>query len=498
MLRILRACVAVLACLPAWAQTSQEIDALAHSVLKDWQVPGLALAVVRDGSLVHEQGYGLRNVAAKLPVTKETLFGIGSISKSFTVLGLWSLQAEGKLDWDKPVRDQMAGFRLKDPVATDRATPRDLVTHRTGLPRHDAMWGGGSTVPPARQQIFQRLRYLEPSRDFRVEFQYNNLMFLTAGLLGEAVSGEKWEAMMQQRLFAPLGMRSSKALMSEAAKEVNYAQHYDRSKADWSLLPVENLAPSLDTIGPAGSIQSNLRDMARYLQAHIARGKLDGKPVLEERFISAMQTPQMVIASTATPGPYPGDLSYGMGLFLGHHRGRKAVWHTGTYGGHHALLWYLPEEQFGVMVLLNRVAREVPAILALTLADRFLGLPATDWGKVNREASDRARAALDKTRREFESTRRPAAKPGHALSEYSGSFQHAAYGTVEVALEAGALTLKRNQRIHTLTHRHYDVFTIGDGQDTVRFVTGINGEVEALLWKLEPALEAMVFRRYGD
>lgn len=157
----------------------QGIDDLAAKTMAEWKVPGLALGIVKDGKLIYSKGYGFRDVEQKVPVDTDTLFAIGSISKSFTSLAFAMLNDEGKVDWDKPVRDYLPEFQLYDPVASERATPRDLFAHRTGLPRHDLVWYSSDF---SRADMVSRLRYLKPSKDFRSAYQYNNLTIMTMGI----------------------------------------------------------------------------------------------------------------------------------------------------------------------------------------------------------------------------------------------------------------------------------------------------------------------------
>ncbi|MGH9800472.1 MAG: serine hydrolase domain-containing protein, partial [Blastocatellia bacterium] len=173
-------------------------DTFVEQVMKDWKVPGLSLAIVKDGKIVYAKGYGYRDVVKKLPVTPDTLFAIGSNSKSFTAAALGILADEGKLDWDKPVREYMPDFRLYDEYATANLRVRDLVSHQSGLPRHDLLWYGS---PLSRKELFDHLRYLEPNRKLHEKYQYNNLMFMTAGFLVERLSGQTWEEFVSKRIF---------------------------------------------------------------------------------------------------------------------------------------------------------------------------------------------------------------------------------------------------------------------------------------------------------
>ena len=251
------------------ANTTQPFDgfdSLASQVLKDFNCVGFAIAVIKDGQVTFAKGYGLRDQKSNQPVTAKTLFAIGSSTKSFTVTSLGVLVDQGKLDWDKPVRSYLPDFQLMDPVASEHMTPRDLVTHRSGLPRHDRMW---INSPLSRQEIFERLRFLEPNKDFRASFQYQNHMFMTAGYLAGRVSGMSWEDHVRKVIFEPLGMSSTNFSVAGMERAPDHSQPYSLVKEQIREVPFRNI----DTIGPAGSINSNVEDMAKYVIMHMQHGK---------------------------------------------------------------------------------------------------------------------------------------------------------------------------------------------------------------------------------
>ena len=356
-----------------------DFDKFAESIRTEWKVPGMSVAIVRDGQVLLCRGYGFRDSEKKLPVTARTLFAIGSISKSFTAVGLGILVDQGKLDWKTPVRDHLPTFRLKDPVANDHTTPLDLLSHRTGLPRHDLIWYASGLK---RGEILETFRYLEPSREFRESWQYNNLMYVAAGSLDEHISGVGWEELTRLRILKPLGMSSTNFSVRESQRTDDHAFPYAKVSSE-----VRRIAYyDIDALAPAGGINSNAEDMARYLQFHIDKGAFAGRRILSEKTADRLQTSTMVIEPVDATGlnspkyDEVGTLSYGLGFFLGSYRGRKVVWHSGSIDGFSALFSFLPREKIGVLVLTNLSGhRPVPICVTRNAFDRLLGLDPVDW-----------------------------------------------------------------------------------------------------------------------
>lgn len=480
-----RLLLAFMIALPLAAQNKLEgIDGAVDAVMKQWQVPGLALAVVHNGQVIHSRGYGFRDVERKLPVTPDTLFAIGSITKSMTVLTLASLADEGKLQWDKPVRDYMPDFRLHDPIASEHSTAIDLLSHRTGLPRHDTMWSTGL----GRAELFARLRYLEPSREFREAFQYNNLMYLAAGVLAERVGGESWERLLRARVLDPLGMKRANFSSAETQKTADFAQTYSLENGTLKAVP---LPVNQEAICPAGCVIAPLTEMTAYLRAHMERG---GKGLPSAAQFDRMREPRTITPAGSIGPEAMGAGTYGMGLMTLPHRGHKVIFHTGTIGGYHALLAFLPDENAGVMILQNRVARPVPQVLSRVIWDKLLGLPAKDWQAIFLEDEKAAEAKAAAERKAIAASRIAGTQPSHPLADYAGAFSHPAYGTVRIEVREAGLRWTFAGNSLTLRHFHYDTFARGNNA-RVQFLTSIDGKIDRLEVALEPAAPPVVFTR---
>ena len=478
-----------------------DFDAYVQKVMSDWKVPGAAIAIVKDGKVVLSKGYGLRDVKNNLPVTEHTLFPIASITKSFTVATLGTLASEGKLDWDRPVREYLPDFRLYDDVLTARVTPRDLVTHRTGLPRHDATWYRSDLT---REEMYSRLRYLEPNRDLRREFQYNNLMFMTAGYLAGKLAGSTWEDAVATRIFKPLGMNSSNFDFGGSFKSATDVAHPYR-KDDNEVAHEAPIYPGDPALGPAGAIVSNLSDMTQYLLMYLDHGKHGGQQIISAADIRQMTTPQMIIRSSDLD-PEIGYAHYGMGLFVTTYRGHKYVNHGGNLDGFSLLISFLPDDNIGSVILLNMEASSLREVLAYNIADRLLGLDQVDWSKRQHDRYLAFKKASDDARDKNYVPRREPTQFSHPIDEYVGEYSNPAYGIVGIERSGDADSLKVT--FHTMQstaeHWHYDVWRVPHNpldllqENEFMFNTDWEGNIASLSCSLEPNVKDIVFTRLPD
>ena len=479
------------------------LDAFVDGVLAEWKVPGMAVAAVKDGEVVLMKGYGLRDREAKLAVTPKTLFAIGSISKSFAATGLGMLVDQGKLTWDTPVRDLLPDFRLKDRFATEGATARDLLSHRTGLPRHDRLWYASGL---SRRELFERLRFLEPSREFRSAWQYNNLMYLAAGVLDERISSKSWEEATRERIFRPLGMTASNFAVLDSQKSDDFARPYAKVGEEIKLVPFYNI----DALAPAGAINSNVEEMIRYVRFHLDDGKYGESQVLSARSAGRLRLPEAVIPDALAgalhnPSTFPelGQISYGMGFFTTTYRGRDVAWHSGSIDGFSALMTLLPREKAGIIVLTNLSGnRPAPICVTRRILDRLLGLEPIDWVARAKELEAKADRA-NRDRPQPEESDSIASSPSHPLVDYSGTYEHPAYGVAEVTAKEDGLSLAWRSGTTPLLHRRFDIFETGTSaaddnpipKVRVTFAYGSEGTIDRLSMALESDVADVAFAR---
>lgn len=478
----------------------KDFTAFVQRTLAEWKVPGAAVAVVRGGKVILAEGYGLRDIGNGLPVTPRTLFAIGSSSKAFTATAVGIMVDEKKLDWDGRVRAYLPAFELKDDFATERMTPRDLLCHRSGLPRHEYVWLGSHL---SRKELFDRMRYLEPRADFRTLFQYNNFMFLTAGYLAGEVAGTTWEDVVRTRIFDPLGMTNSNFSIEDSRKAKDHALPYGEKDDKVVELPFRNI----DSIGPAGSINSNALDMAQWVLLNLNNGKAGDKQVISEASLTEIHSPQMVVQEGAFRAlekyPEMTTTSYGMGWFLSHYRGRPWVHHGGSIDGFKALVTFLPREGIGVVVLTNLNGTSVPEMIALNVFDRLLGLDQVPWSARYKETRDKRRAEAEKRKAEPDKDRKMGTRPSHPLGDYAGEYIHPAYGTLMVTLDGDGLRAKRWDTEYTAAHYHYDVFELSNTESAASklkaaFGFDVKGNVVSVSLPLAPGVKDIVFTRVPD
>jgi CubicO group peptidase (beta-lactamase class C family) len=472
-------------------------DELVAKSLSQLKVPGAAVAVVKDREVILAKGYGFRDVEGKLPMTADTLLAIGSSTKAFTAYALGTLVDQGRIEWDKPVRAYIPWFRLYDAQAGERLTPRDLVTHRSGLPRHDLLWYNNSTA--TRERLVRSLAYLPPTADLREKWQYNNLMFLTAGYLVETMTGNSWEDSVRTLVFAPLGMVRSNFSVVESQKDKDFALPYAERDGKLTKIPFRDIT----LVGPAGSINSSVNEMSRWVSVHVNGGKLGDTRVIGAATLADLHKPYMTTGNVSTR-PDITAADYALGWFVDNYRGHGRVHHGGNIDGFSAMVSLWPNDGLGFVVLTNKSGTGLPELLIRTAADRILGLEAVDW--IGDAAKQQAEGeAVGKKAEEKKATRRrPGTAPAHKLEEYAGDYSHPGYGGLKVTLAAGQLGFVYNGIATPLAHWHYETFNGGKTDDPtfkdmkLNFQTDVNGNVVGVAVPLESTLEAIYFAKRPD
>lgn len=470
----------------AWSQQAPqfgaEFDAYVNNAMKEWQVPGVAIAVIKDDRIIMSKGYGVRELGKSTPVDDRTLFAIGSSSKAFTAAAIGMLVDEGKVKWDDPVTKHIAGFQLFDPYTTRELTVSDLLTHRSGLSRGDLLWYASAYD---RDEIVRRVRFLKPTWSLRSHFGYQNIMFLAAGQIVPSVTGKTWDDFLRERIFLPLGMKATNTSIKALAASDNVASPH--SKIDDKVQPVA--WRNIDNIAPAGSINSNAVDIAQWIRLQIGGGVYENKRLFSSGVQKEMHMPQTVIRIEGlNERLYPAAhfLSYGMGWFLSDYRGRKLVEHGGAIDGMRSAVAMIPEEKIGVVVLTNLNGTVFPHALMFKVFDVLLGDSQRDWSaemlKAIKGLEEQAKAAEKKN----EAERVKGTSPSLPLDKYVGNYQSEMYGEVKVAQENGKLVTRFGPNfIGDLEHWHYDTFRVAwrdrmQGKGFINFKLNTQAKVESI------------------
>ncbi len=468
------------------------------STLARWHAPGLAIGITVDGETVYLAGHGLRDQERQLPVTAKTLFAIGSSSKAFTTFAMGALVDNGTMQWDTPLRTYLPWFRMHDDVATLRITPRDLVTHRSGLPRHDLVWYNNNSS--TREELVRRIAYLPLSKDLRTTFQYNNLMFLTAGFLVGELTNSTWEAGLQQLVLDPLGMTRTNFSVKQSQLDSDHALPYRTTGDTITRIPFRDIT----LVGPAGSINSSAEDMLRWLNLHLSGGKRGDTQVIQANTLRDMYRPYTPISGLGTD-PEFGPQSYALGWFVDTYRGQYRVQHGGNIDGFTAAVQMLPTKKIGIVVLVNQNASSLGELISRHAMDRLLGGDTRDWSAEG-IARRNAAALAARGAPSLQTVARVAnTKPMHALSRYVGAYADSGYGTLNITLERDTLRGTYNGISALFGHWHYETFNgLRNPEDPtfenqkVTFRTNSAGRVDALHVILDGNVPPVTFLKQAD
>jgi CubicO group peptidase (beta-lactamase class C family) len=488
MVQIRRGCLAVIvvvlslnifyAAQPSSPSAPPDLDAYVATSMKTFDVPGMAVAIVKEGKILVAKGYGVRKLGDPMPVDEFTMFGIGSNTKAFTTAALATLVDEGKLSWDDPVYQRLPGFVMYDPYVSHEMTIRDLLTHRSGmgLGEGDLLFWPHTTY--SRADVIYKLRFMKPHSSFRSHYAYDNLLYMTAGQIIPALTGITWDDYIRQRIFMPLGMNHSNLSTTAYKAGDNYSYPHSRVDGKLQVIPFEDL----DNAGPAGSINSSAADMAKWVQLQLNRGKFvdrEGHLFTEQRS-KEMWSAQTILPTGEPQAPLAGlkenFADYALGWGLRDYHGRKLVGHTGGVGGFVSRVMLVPEENLGIVVLTN--AEQVGAFDSILyhVLDYYFHLPTTDWVAAFKAVRDKREEDAAETMKKAEGARDTNSKPSLPLEKYAGVYNDAWYGPITIKMENGGLVITFDHTptmIGDLQHWQYDTFKAHWRQRTIEdaFIT---------------------------
>ncbi|CAN5826348.1 serine hydrolase [soil metagenome] len=489
MIQLLRRCALGLLGLtfmtaPAAAQTGPlaGFDEYVQKSMREWKVPGVALAIIRGDSVVLAKGYGVRTLDRPEAVDANTVFAIGSASKAFTATLVGMLVDEGKVKWYDPVTTHLPGFQLYDPYVTRELAVRDLLSHRSGLARGDLLWYGTTNDP---SEILRRVRFLKPSWSFRSQYGYQNIMYVAAGQIVANKTGKSWDAAVRDRLLVPLGMTASNTSTHPLRTLPNVASPHADIEDTVRVISWRNI----DNAGPAGSINSSANDMTRWVRFQLDSAKVGRKQLVSTAAFTETHTPHVVIRRDSTAreaNPFTHFSSYGLGWSLADYRGRELVHHGGNIDGMSALVALMPGEDIGMVILTNMNGSGLPTVLMRRAFDALLGTPPRDWSAELLRLRDRTLARAKETERKREAERVKGTRPSLPLSAYVGTYADSMYGEAKVRQENGRLVVEFGPSfVGEMEHWHFNTFRTrwrdpSMGRGWINFTIGSNGKVRQM------------------
>lgn len=477
------------------------LEAFVAGTIAECNVPSIGIAVVKGEETLYSKCFGYKDIENKLAPDGDTVYAMASLTKPMTAACAAMLVDEGKLDWDTPVINYLPEWRAFDECVTLGITLRDMLSHNTGLPRHDLVWFQLEGKSRTTKDLVESIRHLKPNKPARTMYEYNNLMFTSVGYIIERISGKTWGEFMEERLFAPLGMNNSSTVIAKLAGATNKALPYHES-AKGIITKAEYL--DFDGMGGCGTVNSTLNDMAKWASLNLNKGTYKGNTIISEKNIKEMQKAQTTMR--IDPIPEVPLVAYGLGWAVRSYRGHYNINHSGGITGFSTYVTLLPFSDLGLVLLTNLAGTNAHIAIANTFIDHIMGLPEKDWvGHVNSE-KDKALAELDKLNNAIladVNSGKPGAQMPHKMEDYTGRYEHKGYGAALVRLDGGKLFLSYNGFHRELYHSNFDAFYIDLSDNHVRslirarFVTDIKGVVSELQLDFERALngEYITFTR---
>lgn len=474
------------------AQRLGDIEHYIEQGRQQWQIPGMAVAIVYNDQVIHARGYGYLGLEHDTPVDENTLFGIASVTKAMTATALGMLVDEGRLDWDDKVIDHLPYFRLSAPGVTHEVNIRDILAHRVGLGR---ITGNRIRFMPTsdRETVIRQMRYHEFEQPFRSAYVYSNVMYSVAGEVAAAVSGMSWDDFVMQRLFGPLDMtRSNTSITQFSADDDNIAFPHQFIDGEVKLINRRNF----DNVGPSASVNSSVRDMAQWMRLQLGEpGVYNGNRLVSAEVMLETQQPQ----NTSRRRDNRGQLSaYGLGWSLDNYRGYATASHGGSTDGFNTSLMLVPELDLGIIVLTNAFNNYTTAVVN-EIIDRVADLPGQDWQQIQWQAYQNRFEEVSEQREQIEAARQPDTRPSLEQQQMLGRYHDDLYGVVEVFVtEEGTMALHfwdDGESILDLEHWHHDTWRASyrnraQREKFVHFTRDRDGAADALhvTWTLRPAL----------
>ena len=500
MKKILITLLSILSINNAFSQLDKRLkglDSELEKVLKKLEEPGFAIAIVENDQILYSKGFGYRDYENKIKVDSNTLFAIGSATKSFTSSLLGVLREDEKLDFEDSPIDHINELRFYNSQMNDVISIRDMMSHRTGLPRHDASWYFFPTF--SKDSLVSRVKHHKPFTSVRNQWWYNNFMFMLQGVVAERITNKTWSENIKEMIFDPLGMTRSNTSIAELENSENAAFGYSQ---DFKKMDYYKIAG----MGPAGSINSSVNEMSKWLITWINKGEYKGKKILPPNYTEEAISSQSVVVANLPDEDNPGLhlTNYGYGWFLSSYKGHYRVEHGGNIDGFSTSAAFYPSDKVGIIVLSNQNASNTPSIVRNIISDRMLDVKKTDWLKYHFDKLKEAELIQKELDENEDSNKIKGTNPSRSMNEYEGEYTNLGYGTFDISMKNDSLFMKIPNKTFWLSHHHYDTFLpyeLKNGKvnledESVIFITFSAdqlGEIKKLSTGLEPAIEEPIY-----
>jgi CubicO group peptidase (beta-lactamase class C family) len=475
-----------------------------------WMAPGLAVTILKDNEILYSKGFGYRDIDKKLEMTRDTMQPIASCSKSFTSTAVAMLVDEGKLEWNTPVYEYIPQFKLKDQTASKQVTISDLLSHRTGLPRHDFVWVDDQFK---YSWILERLPHLELSTGVRQTLQYCNLTFIAASIIIEELSGRRFSDFISKHIFKPLGMKNSNYSVNETWKTQDFAKPYkiDFQSEKFRLIDCDYVV--YDSLVGAGGINSSAYDVGKWLKFHLNKGKVGTRQLVTQenlrmtytQGLSAMYNSESMQGILRKYYPYQTwfrNETWALGWMNQMYRGYNLIAHPGGLDGSTSFMTFLPDENVGVFAITNQSDSRLPFAVVYHLIDDVLDLEPVDWNSILYKIESQMNKVYKETEEHSKLLQKQNAVPTHDPHEFTGKYRHPGYGLIEFYIDKGHLKMKYGSAHYPLSHFHYNTYqfelTRWDTRERLTFQVDSLGDVSGVSVKLEELLPPILFKKLPE
>ncbi|SFT85087.1 CubicO group peptidase, beta-lactamase class C family [Algoriphagus locisalis] len=489
-----------------FAQTkldTKKLDDKLKALQEATMTVGFSVAVVQGNEVIYSKGFGYRDLEKKIEADENTLYAIGSSSKAFTVALLGIMEEEKGLKFSDSPKKYLPELEFYNDELTNQVTITDMISHRTGLPRHDISW---YLFPSEdKDSLLMRIKHQEPFTGVRKQWYYNNFMYLAQGLITEKLTGKSWEENIKERFFKPLNMTTSNVSIKELEGFSNISKGYTLEEfTNNKVTPYYNIA----AISPAGSINSSVKEMANWVKIWLNGGKFGEVQVLPESYVARAVNPLMLVGGGIADKKFPDQHlnSYGYAWFTSSYKGHYRLEHGGNIDGFSANVAFFPTDSLGIVVLTNQNGSALPNLVRDAISDELLDLEKTDWVGFYTDRIEKIKEQQKEAKEKQESSTVPNTQPSHALVEYTGKYNHPGYGTFQIEFKNDSLWAQFPRERLYLKHRHYDVFEpylVKENEVDTLAGLGVNfnfrsdefGDIESANVKFEPTLEPLTFKR---